>query len=130
MLKRPQLAAIVVVALVSLVLLNLPDQVAARAKVLIGGCFLPLFGLMGSAQAMAGDAAGLATPRSELLRQVRARDQENQALRLELARIQAAEDENRRLRQLVGWQQASPRQLFAIRIGWSALRALSAAHRA
>ena len=44
--KRPQLAAFAAIALVSLVLLNLPDPVAARAKVLVGSCFLPLFGLV------------------------------------------------------------------------------------
>ena len=108
MLERPQLAAFAAIALVSLVLLNLPDHVAARAKVLLGGCFLPLFGLVGSVHTLAGDAAGLAVPRGELLRQLRERDRQNQTLRLELDRIRASEEENRRLRQLVGWQQASP----------------------
>jgi rod shape-determining protein MreC len=107
MFKRPQLAAFAVVVLVSLVLLNLPDHVSARAKILLSGFFLPLFGLVGSFQGLAGDATNLIIPRAELLRQIQERDHQNQALHLELARLRSAEEENRRLRQFVGWQQAS-----------------------
>jgi rod shape-determining protein MreC len=106
--KRPQVVAFVVVAMVSLVLLNLPDQLTGRVKTLIGGCFLPLFGLVGSLRGLAGEASAQVTPRAELLQRLREHDHQIQSLQLELARSRAVDDENQRLRQLVGWQQSSP----------------------
>jgi rod shape-determining protein MreC len=106
--KRPQLVAFGAVVLLVLVLLNLPDQFAARVKIAIGTLFLPLFGLVGTVQNLAGEASRAATPRAVLTRQLEELRRQNQELRLELAQARAAFDENRRLRQLAGWRQSSP----------------------
>jgi rod shape-determining protein MreC len=108
MFKRPQWVAFGAVALVGLVLLNLPDQLAARLKIALGALFLPLFGLVGSAQHLAAETARTFTPRAELGRQLEALRRENQRLQLELARAREALEENQRLRQLLGWTRASP----------------------
>lgn len=108
MFKRPQWVAFGAVALVSLVLLNLPDQLAARVKIALSALFLPLFGLVGSAQHLATETARLLTPRAELARQLESLRRENQQLQLELARAREVLDENQRLRQLVGWSRSSP----------------------
>lgn len=106
--KRPQWVAFGAVVLLVLVLLNLPDSVAARTKLAVSSLFLPLFGLVGSAHQLAGDGVKTVVPRSALIQDLDKLRQENQTLRLELARSKAQEEENRRLRQIVGWQQVSP----------------------
>lgn len=108
MLRRPQFAAWAVVTLVTVVLLNLPDQWASRLKVLLGGCFLPVFGLMGTVQGIATQASQATSSRAELVQRLEAQDRTTRSLRLEVARLQAAEEENQRLRRLAGWQQSAP----------------------
>ncbi len=108
MLKRPQWVALGVVFLLALVLLNLPDRLADRVKVVLGTLFLPLFGLVGSAQQLAGEAARAVAPRGALAREIEQVRRENQELRLQLDRVRAVEEENRRLRELLGWTRASP----------------------
>ncbi len=108
MLKRPQWLAWGAVALVTLVLLNLPDQWAARVKVAVGVLFLPLFGLVGSAQHLAGEASRALAPRDELHRQLEALRRDHQQLQLELVRAREALEENRRLRHLLDWHPPGP----------------------
>lgn len=108
MFKRPQWVAFGAVALAVLVLWNLPDRLAARVKIAIGALFLPLFGLVGSAQHLATEAARAAVPRAELERQLEVLRQENLRLQLELSRAGAVFEENQRLRQLLAWRPAGP----------------------
>src|SRR5262245_17036906 len=56
MLKKSHYIAFGVVAVVALVLLNLPSRTTNRLKLAVGGLFLPLFGLKSSAQT-AGDGS-------------------------------------------------------------------------
>ncbi len=99
------------VALVILVILNLPAQSASRLKLAIGSLFLPLFGLATSGQQAAERAADTLTPRSQLVRENEQLRRENAQLRLHA--VQSAEifRENARLRQLLGWQQKQPWKL-------------------
>ncbi len=106
--KRPHWVALGAVVLLVLVLMNLPDPVTTRTKLAISSLFLPLFGLVGSVHQLAGDGAKAVEPRATLLHELETLRQTNQTLQLELAQTQALEDENRRLRQIVGWQQVSP----------------------
>jgi len=108
MFRKPQLIAWGVVLLVVLVLLNLPEQPSARAKLAVSSLFLPLFGLVSTTQRMVNEASRAVIPRTLLLRELSELRAENRTLHLQVAQLRAAEAENQRLRQVVGWQQASP----------------------
>lgn len=110
MFKRPQWVAFSAVTLAVLVLWNLPDRLAARVKIALGALFLPLFGLVGSAQHLAAEASRAVVPRAELERQLEVLRRENLRLQLELTRAGAAFEENQRLRQLLAWRPAGPWQ--------------------
>jgi rod shape-determining protein MreC len=105
MFKRPHYIAAALVALVALLVLNLPGHATSRLKLAIGGLFLPLFGVAGGAQQAADKVTSTLIPRSELVRQYEALLRENQQLRLQSAQAAAIAIENARLRQLIGWQQ-------------------------
>jgi rod shape-determining protein MreC len=111
MLKRPHYIALGLVVVLTLVILNLPSKATARLKLGMGSLFLPLFGLAGSSQQLAGESANLLLPRRELLRQNEALRRENQELRLQAGRAGEIARENERLRQLFGWQQRQPWKL-------------------
>jgi rod shape-determining protein MreC len=115
-LKRPHYIAISLVVLLTLVVLNLPSQTAARLKLALGSLFLPLFGLAGSAQPLASKSVDVITPRSELARQNELLRRENQQLRLQAAQWQEASRENARLRDLLAWQRQSPWKLKLARV--------------
>jgi rod shape-determining protein MreC len=119
MLKRPHYIALGLVVLLTLVLLNLPSQKTARWKLGIGSLFLPLFGLAGSAQHLAGKTGDALLPRSELTRQNEALRRENQELQLKLVQAAAAAREADRLRQILGWQ---PRLPWKVKLGSVVLR--------
>ncbi|MEJ5238404.1 rod shape-determining protein MreC [Limisphaera sp. VF-2] len=106
--KRSHSVALGLVAGLSLALLSLPEEWAARFKVGWSALYLPLLGLAGAAQQAVPDATGMLLSRRELLRQNEQLRRENQQLRLEA--LQAAEwaRENARLRRLLGWQEQSP----------------------
>jgi rod shape-determining protein MreC len=106
--KRSHSVALGLLAGLSLLLLSLPEELAARFKVAFGALYLPLLGLAGAAHQAAQETAGLMVSRRELLRQNEQLRRENAQLRLET--LQAAEwaRENARLRRLLGWQEQSP----------------------
>jgi rod shape-determining protein MreC len=104
MLKRPHYIALGLVVLLTLLVLNLPSQTAARFRLGIGSLFLPLFGLAASTQQVADAAGDAALPRRELLKRNDGLLRENQQLRLQALQAQETANENARLRQLVGWQ--------------------------
>jgi rod shape-determining protein MreC len=116
MLRRPHYIALGLIVLLTLILLNLPDQVAARLKQGIGSIFLPLYGLAGAAHQVAGKAADRLVTRGELLRQNEQLRQEIQQLRLELAHAEQVRRENDRLHQLLNWQPQQPWKLKLARV--------------
>ena len=87
-----------------MIILNLPDQTTARIKQGIGSLFVPLFGLKGSAQQLAGQAGDTLTSRGELLRQIENLRRENAQLHLKARQAEEMAAENDRLHQLIGWQ--------------------------
>ncbi|MBI3849299.1 MAG: rod shape-determining protein MreC [Verrucomicrobia bacterium] len=111
MLKKPHYIILSLVALLTLLVLNLPHQTAGRVKLAIGGLFLPLVGLTSSAQQLAGQGAAAITPRAELLKQNEELRRENEQAHLLALQAQEALRENERLRQLLGWQRQSPWKL-------------------
>ncbi|MGO9199210.1 MAG: rod shape-determining protein MreC [Limisphaerales bacterium] len=108
MLKRSSYIIVCLVALLTLVVLNLPGHARARIKAGVGSLFLPLLGLAGSAQHLAGATLDRVVPRRELLRQNEALRRESQELRFENMKARTLARENAQLRQLLGWQARQP----------------------
>jgi rod shape-determining protein MreC len=105
MFKRSHYMALGLVVFLTLIILNLPRQAAARLKLGIGSLFLPLFGLTTTAKQVAAEAGDAIVPRGELLKQNDTLRRENQELRLQAMHSQDVARENERLRRFVGWQQ-------------------------
>jgi hypothetical protein len=108
MLRRPHYIALGLVVLLTLVILNLPSRTTARFKLGIGSLFLPLFGLAGSTQQLAGAAGDAMLPRRDLLKQNDTLLRKNQQLQLQVMQARETAGENARLRQLIGWQAQTP----------------------
>ena len=108
MLKRPHYIALSIVAVVALVLLNLPSHTANRLKLALGGLFLPLFGLASSAQKL-GESAGMrALPKATLIREIETLRKQNEELRLQMMQAQEIARENAVLRGALEWQPRMP----------------------
>src|SRR5438093_6687207 len=116
MLKRQYSIATGLVLLIVLVVLNLPEQPAARIKLALGGLFLPLFGMAGSVQHLTQEVGNSLVPRSTLLKQLDQLRRENEELRQQLMQTQDAWRENAQLRQAIGWQRRVPWALKPARV--------------
>ena len=101
--KRAHYAALGAVALLTVVLLNLPPGAAARLKLALGGVFLPLFGLAGSSASFVDRASWNLLPRKVALAEIQRLERENQQLRLAAREAADMLAENQRLRQQLGW---------------------------
>ncbi len=105
MLRKPHYLALVLVVLLVLILFNLPKQTTAKFKLAIGGLFVPLFGLGGSAEKAAGRVGDAVLPRSEILRQNEILRVENQQLKLRATQTDEVWRENQALRTQLTWKQ-------------------------
>jgi rod shape-determining protein MreC len=103
--RKPRYIALGVVVLLTMIILNLPSQTSARFKQAVGSVFLPLFGLDNSTRRLADKAGDAVVPRSRLLKDNEALQQENQRLHLKAIQDEEAFRENGRLRQLLGFKQ-------------------------
>jgi rod shape-determining protein MreC len=104
------------VALLTLLLLKLPDRATGRLKLAVSSLFMPLFGLVGSMPAGGERAARgqLASPAVE--QRLVALAQENKELRLQVQQAEAIARENQRLRRHLALPQTlpSPRKLARV----------------
>lgn len=116
MFRRSHYIALSLIALLTLLVLNLPGPTAARLKLTLGSLFLPLFGLAGSAHQLAGAAGDALMPRGELVRLMERQRRENQRLQLQAMQAEEIGRENARLRQLVGWQRQTSWKLKLARV--------------
>lgn len=116
MLKRPHYIAVGLVALLTLLVLNLPGRTTARLKLAIGSLFLPLFGLTSGAKEVVGHVGDAVLPRGELLRINESLRRENEQLRLQAQQAEGIERENTRLRQFISWQRQTRWKLKLARV--------------
>jgi rod shape-determining protein MreC len=116
MFRRPHYIALGLIALMTLILLKLPDQTSARLKVEMGSLFLPLLGLAGGTHQLVSKTAEAVLPRSELLRENQDLRLQVQELQLQLVQAEQIRRENARLRQLVGWQPSQHWKLKLARV--------------
>jgi rod shape-determining protein MreC len=110
-LKRPGYILVGLIVLLTLVILNLPGNAAARLKLTLGSVFLPLFGLVNSSGELAERAIESGLPRSVLLRDNQKLRRDNEQLRLQVQQAEEIARENDRLRQLASWQTRQPWRL-------------------
>ena len=111
MLKKKHYLALGVVVLAALLIFSLPQRATSRLKLAVSSLFLPLFGLLNTAQQLPVAAADTVMPRSALLREVGELRRENQQLSIQMQQAAATAQENDRLRALVGWQRQTPWKL-------------------
>ena len=104
MFKRPYYIPLAIVALLILLVLNLPNGTTARIKTSLGSIFLPLFGITSVTQQASARAGDNLLPKSELIAENNSLRRQNQELRLQVAQSGVLSNENERLRQLIGWQ--------------------------
>lgn len=116
MFKRPHYIAVALVALLALILFNLPGQSAARLKTAVGSLFAPLFGLSSSAKKIAGKTGDALIPRTVLTAENERLHRENQELQTRLRQQSQILNENTQLRQLFGWQRQNPWKLKLARV--------------
>jgi len=116
MFKRPYYIAVALVALLTLLVLNLPSRTSTRLKLALGSVFLPLFGVASGAQQAAARTGDALLPRSELIRVNETLHRQNQELRLQALQAAEISRENERLRQLLGWQKQSPWKVKLARV--------------
>ena len=114
MLKRPHYIGLGLIVVLTLVILNLPSKTTARIKLGIGSFFVPLFGLVNSAQQGVNRAGDALLPRSELMRQNELLHEQNEELKLQLSRTEAVARENDRLRELLKWPQKQKRGKYKL----------------
>ncbi|MHC1769595.1 MAG: rod shape-determining protein MreC [Verrucomicrobiia bacterium] len=116
MLNRPRYIALGLVLLLALVLLNLPSQTATRAKLALGGFFLPLFGLASSANALAERTGDSLMPRRALLTQIDQLRRANEQFLLRESQAAEVWRENENLRAALKWQKQAPWKLLLARV--------------
>ena len=80
MLKRQYYLTAGLVLLVALIVLNLPEDQAGKLKLTVGGLFLPLFGMAGSAQSLIEQTGNSLAPRSALLKEIEQLSKDSAAL--------------------------------------------------
>lgn len=104
MLKKPQYIALALVAVIALIIFNLPARTMSRVKLAISGTFLPLFGLAGSSQRALEKTGNVILPRSVLAKENEKLRLENERLRVQMMQNAELLRENSALRQALGWQ--------------------------
>jgi rod shape-determining protein MreC len=106
--KRPQYIALSFVLFLVLVTANLPAQTATQVKLVLGGFFLPLFGLTSSARSLVHQVDTSLTPKRALIAELEQLRREKQQFRIR--EVQAAEvlRENEHLRQALRLQKQIP----------------------
>ena len=116
MLKKPQYIALALVAVVALIIFNLPAQTMSRWKLAISGVFLPLFGLAGSSQQLLKKTSNTVLPRSILSKENEKLRLENEQLKIQLMQNAELLRENAQLRQTLAWQKQTPWKLRLARV--------------
>jgi len=116
MFRRPYYVALALVLLLIAVLLSLPERVSNKVKLIVGTLFVPMFGVVGTAQSWVEQVSSSTTPRRLLAQQIEQLQRENQQLRLRQVQTDEALRENARLRQIVGWRAQAAWKFRAARV--------------
>lgn len=116
MFKKPHYIALAMVAVVALIIFNLPAQTMSRLKLAISGLFLPVFGLAGSSQQALQKTGNAILPRSALVKENEKLRLEHERLRIQVQQNAELLRENSALRQSLAWQKQTPWKLKLARV--------------
>jgi rod shape-determining protein MreC len=111
MFKQKHYLALGAVTLVALLIFSLPPLATSRLKLAVSSLFLPLFGIVNTAQQLPADLADSVLPRRELLKQIDSLRHKNEQLQVQELQTVATARENDQLRSLLGWQKQTPWKL-------------------
>ncbi|HEY5298304.1 MAG TPA: rod shape-determining protein MreC [Verrucomicrobiae bacterium] len=111
MFKQKHYLALGAVTLAALLIFSLPPRATSRLKLAISSLFLPLFGLVHTAQQLPADLADSVLPRRELLKEIYNLRRENEQLHVQELQAVATGRENDQLRSLLAWQKQTPWKL-------------------
>jgi rod shape-determining protein MreC len=116
MFKEKHYFALGAVTLVALLIFSLPPRATGRLKLAIGSLFLPLLGLVNTAQQLPVAVADAALSRRELLQLTEQLHRENDRLKVWALQAGATARENDQLRSALGWQRQAPWKLKLARV--------------
>ncbi len=111
MFKKPQYIALALVAVVALIIFNLPAHAITQAKLSISGFFLPLFGMSRTSQQLLEKTGKSVLPRAVLTKENETLRLENEQLKIQLMQNAELSHENAQLRHAIGWQKQNSRKL-------------------
>jgi rod shape-determining protein MreC len=111
MLKQQHYLALGTVTLVALLVFSLPPRATEHIKLTIGSLFLPMLGLVKTAQQLPVTVADAALTRRELLQLTENLRRENDRLKVLALQTGAIARENDQLRSALGWQRQAPWKL-------------------
>ncbi len=106
--RKAHYIALGFVLLLTLGLLRFPDRADPHVKPAVASLFVPLFGLAGSVERLAGRTSQALTPKRKLGEENERLRRENAELRMRLVQVEEAARENDRLRALIGWARSAP----------------------
>lgn len=104
MLKKSHYIALALVAVVALIIFNLPTQTMSQFKLALSGLFLPLFALAGSSKQVLQKAGNTVLPRSVLTKENEKLRLDNEQFKIQIQQNTELLRENAALRQSVGWK--------------------------
>jgi rod shape-determining protein MreC len=104
MLTRQYYIALGLVFSLVVVILAVPAPWSAQLKTVVGGFFLPLFGLAALSQSAAESSEPYLLPKRAVAAELQKLRQENERLRIQQMQMEQVLKENQQLRQAVEWQ--------------------------
>lgn len=116
MLRRPQTISLITIAVIMVVLMNLPPRFSEPFKIVLSSTFFPLFGLASTADEASETVRRNLLTRSALIRQNQALQETNRLLQIRLMQGEEAMRENDRLRELLEFERRSSWPLLAARV--------------
>ncbi len=116
MFRKPQYIALASVAVVALIIFNLPSQTTSHFKLALSGIFLPLFGLAGSSQQLLQKTGNTLLPRNILSKENEKLRRENEKLKIQAMQNEELLRENSRLRDSLAWQKQTSWKLQLARV--------------
>jgi rod shape-determining protein MreC len=114
--RRKQILIFSIAGLLALVILGLPEQSAQRIKRVLGGVFLPLFGLVHSSTKTIESAGNTVIPKADLIRELDQLRRDHQELKVQASQYQEIIRENNRLREALGWAKRTGWKLQAAQV--------------
>ncbi|MCF7668832.1 MAG: rod shape-determining protein MreC [Verrucomicrobia bacterium] len=106
--RKPRYLSVIIILLTALILISLPKDFSHKLKLIIGGVFIPLFGVTQSTSQVVDKAVDTALPKSFLISELERLQKENSRLRAQYFQGRTALAENNNLRELLELEKQQP----------------------